>query len=172
MTTPLACACVLATAALAAPVAAQSTPMPCQAPEQRQFDFWIGRWNVFDRAGKKVGENLIEAIDDGCALLEHWRGEGGFRGSSLNSWSAETRRWHQHWVDNQGGLLRLSGGRDGARMLLSSREPHPEKAGATLQQRIAWIPLSDGAVRQWWEQSDDDGATWRTVFDGRYVRQP
>lgn len=146
--------------------------MPCQAAEHHQFDFWIGRWNVFNPAGKKVGENVIEAIDGGCVLLERWRGDGGFTGSSLNSWSAETKQWHQHWVDNQGGLLRLSGGREGPRMVLAASEPNPNKAGSTLRQRISWTPLPDGAVRQFWEQSEDDGATWTTAFDGRYVRQP
>lgn len=48
--------------------------------------------------------------------------------------------------------------------------PHPNKPGATLRQRIRWTPLADDAVRQLWQSSDDDGATWKTAFDGRYVR--
>ena len=146
-------------------------PSPCQAAERHQFDFWVGRWDVFDPAGKKVGENTIESIDGGCVLLERWRGDGGFRGSSLNSWSADTKQWHQHWVDNQGGLLRLSGGLEGQRMVLASTEANPRKAGTTRRQRITWTPLADGAVRQHWEQSEDEGVTWTTAFDGRYVRQ-
>ena len=47
---------------------------------------------------------MKRSIDGGCVLLERWRGNGGFSGSSLNSWSAASRQWHQHWVDNQGGL--------------------------------------------------------------------
>ena len=148
-----------------------SAPSPCQAAERHQFDFWVGRWDVFDPAGKKAGENIIEAIDGGCVLFERWRGNGGFSGSSLNSWSAESKQWHQHWVDNQGSLLRLSGGLDGARMVLASNGPNPKKPGSTLRQRITWTPLADGAVRQHWEQSEDEGATWATAFDGRYVRQ-
>jgi hypothetical protein len=27
-----------------------------------------------------------------------------------------------------------------------------------------------GVIRQHWEQSADDGATWTTVFDGEYRR--
>ena len=41
----------------------------------RQFDFWIGRWDVFQPDGKKAGENLIEPILGGCPLLK--RGPGG-----------------------------------------------------------------------------------------------
>ena len=146
-------------------------PPPCRAAEHRQFDFWLGRWDVFTADGKKAGENVIEPIDGGCALQERWRGNGGFSGTSLNTWSRDTRQWHQHWIDNQGGLLRLAGGLEGKSMVLSGAQPHPGRAGATQRHRITWTPLPDGAVRQWWQSSDDDGATWTTAFDGRYVRQ-
>jgi hypothetical protein len=169
--------CAVAALCLAAgwppsPLAQTAHPAapPCQASEYRQFDFWLGSWSVFTPDGKKAGDNRIEAIDGGCALIERWRGGGGFSGTSLNSWHAATRQWHQHWVDNQGGLLRLAGGRDGERMVLRGSSANDGKPGATRRQRISWTPLPDGAVRQLWEQSDDDGATWRTVFDGRYVR--
>lgn len=145
-------------------------PPPCQTAEHRQFDFWIGRWEVFTPDGKKAGDNLIEPIDGGCALIERWSGRGGFTGTSLNGWDAAARQWRQHWVDNRGGLLRLAGRFEGGRMLLSSSEPHPDRPGATRRQRISWTPLPDGAVRQRWEQSDDEGASWSVVFDGRYVR--
>lgn len=148
----------------------QPTHQPCQAPERRQFDFWIGHWDVFTPDGKKAGENRIEPIDSGCALLERWRGGGGFTGTSLNHWDAGARMWRQQWIDNQGGALRLAGGLDGARMVLASAEPDPNRPGTTLRQRITWTPLADGAVRQHWERSPDEGATWTTVFDGRYVR--
>lgn len=147
-----------------------ASPPACTAAEHRQFDFWIGRWEVFTPDGKKAGENHIEAIDGGCALIERWRGNGGFSGTSLNSWDAQARQWRQHWVDNQGGLLQLAGGLDGGSMVLSSSGPDPDQPGATLRQRILWTALSDGAVRQHWQTSRDDGATWGTAFDGRYVR--
>jgi len=152
---------------------AQTPPPPkpsaCAAAEHHQFDFWIGRWDVFTPDGKKAGINVIEAIDDGCVLLERWRGGGGFTGSSLNSWDAATRRWHQHWVDNQGGLLRLAGQWDGRRMVLAGTELGAD--GKSVLQRISWTPAADGSVRQLWEQSDDGGATWSVAFDGLYRRQ-
>jgi hypothetical protein len=167
--------CRLALAALVAggtAMAQTTTPKPpaCQSAEPRQFDFWLGRWEVFTPDGKKAGDNLIEAIDGGCALIERWSGRGGFSGTSLNSWDAGAKLWRQHWVDNQGGLLRLAGRFEGGSMVLESSDPHADKPGATRRQRIRWTPLPDGAVRQLWEQSDDDGATWSVAFDGRYVR--
>jgi hypothetical protein len=145
-------------------------PAACQGVEARQFDFWIGRWEVFAPDGRKAGDNVIESIDGGCALIERWTGRGGFTGTSLNSWDAGAKLWRQHWVDNQGGLLRLAGRFEAGSMVLGASEPHPDKPGATRRQRIRWTPLPDGAVRQLWEQSDDDGATWTVAFDGRYVR--
>ena len=37
--------------------------------------------------------------------------------------------------------------------------------------RITWTPNQDGTVRQHWENSRDEGATWQTVFDGLYTRK-
>ena len=146
------------------------SPPACSAAEHRQFDFWIGRWEVVTPEGKKAGDNHIEAIDGGCALIERWRGNGGFTGTSLNSWDAQARLWRQHWIDNQGGLLQLAGGLDGGGMVLASSGPDPDKPAATLRQRIRWNLQADGTVRQHWQTLRDDGATWASEFDGRYVK--
>ena len=37
--------------------------------------------------------------------------------------------------------------------------------------RMTFTPHPDGSVRQLWESSDDDGRSWQTAFDGRYVRR-
>jgi hypothetical protein len=154
--------------ATAQSAASAPPPPPCRGAEHRQFDFWIGRWTVTNPKGEVVGENHIEAIDGGCVLIERWRGKGGFTGTSLNSWDARSAQWHQHWVDNQGGLLRLAGTWDGQRMRLSAAGPGP--SGTTVTQRLTWTPAADGSVRQVWERSSDGGATWSVVFDGTYRR--
>jgi hypothetical protein len=155
----------------AAPSQPPKPPPPCSAPEYRQFDFWIGHWDVFQPDGKRAGENLIEPILGGCALRETWQGNGGFAGTSLNAYDPTRRLWHQTWLDNQGGRLDLSGGLRGAAMVLESHEPHPDKPGVTLDQRIAWSVQPDASVRQLWETSEDGGKTWSVAFDGKYVRR-
>ena len=172
MASPLHTALWLA-AALPGPVMAEaeaSKPLPCQGSEFRQFDFWLGSWEVFAPDGKKAGDNRIEAIDGGCALIERWQGRVGFTGTSLNSWDAASMLGRQHWVDNQGGLLQLAGVREGRGMVLHGREPPSSSSGVQVRQRISWMPQPDGSVRQHWQRSDDAGVTWITVFDGRYVR--
>lgn len=154
-------------------VPAQTPPAPaksCQAVEHRQFDFWVGRWDVFVASGKKAGESRVELIADGCALLEEWSGGGGVSGRSLNIYSGGDRRWHQTWVDSSGALLMLTGAFVEHSMVLSMSGPSPSDPKATLEQRITWTPAADGTVRQLWESSTDAGRTWTVLFDGRYVR--
>ena len=43
--------------------------------------------------------------------------------------------------------------------------------GATTLERITWTPLDGGRVRQLWEQSQDQGKTWKSVFDGTYSKK-
>ncbi|MEO8310788.1 MAG: hypothetical protein ABI520_06415 [Caldimonas sp.] len=164
----------LALALPIAPAAAQSVPAPgakpCQAIEHRQFDFWVGHWDVFSTAGKKVGENRIEVIADGCALLEQWTGNGGVTGKSLNIYDTTDHQWHQTWVDNSGSLLMLAGKLVDRSMVMSMTGPSPTDPKATVVQRITWTPASDGSVRQLWELSSDAEKSWTVLFDGRYVR--
>lgn len=37
--------------------------------EHRQFDFWIGEWNVQNPQVQPVGSSSIQRIEDGCANL-------------------------------------------------------------------------------------------------------
>lgn len=147
-------------------------PTACASPVQRQFDFWIGQWEVFTPDGRKAGENTIEAVHGGCVLRESWRGRGNFEGTSLNSADPTSGRWVQHWVDNQGGRLFLAGGLQGAQMVLASVNDPALRSGSGRLDRITWTPLEGGAVRQLWESSSDAGKTWAAAFDGKYVRKP
>jgi len=154
-----------------APAPPPATPAACTAAEYRQFDFWLGDWDVSTPDGRAAGRNVITRIAGGCALHENWAGRGGFTGQSLNGWNARTRQWQQTWLDSSGGRLDLAGSwRDGA-MVLEGSAPHAQSAGATLRHRIAWTPGADGSVRQHWQTSEDGGTTWSTAFDGRYVRR-
>ena len=149
-----------------------SAPEPCSSPEHRQFDFWIGEWEVEDaKTGEIAGTNRIERILDGCVLRESWEGQSGLRGHSFNTWFEAGDRWHQTWVDNRGGLLELDGGLVGDSMVLEGSEPSRRDPSVTVRHRITWTPREDGTVRQHWQASKDGGETWDTVFDGLYRRR-
>ena len=151
-----------------ASVCQAAPPRPCTAPEHRQFDFWIGDWQVHKPDGSFAGINRITQEYDGCVIHEHYATGKGYSGESLNVYDAARKVWHQTWVDDSGLLLTLEGRWNGRSMILEGLAPTP--AGAMAKQRITWTPGNDGSVRQLWETADDKGA-WSVVFDGRYTRK-
>ena len=140
----------------------QPANRPCDSPECRQFDFWVGDWEVDTPDGKRAGTNRVEKILDGCVLLENWSGARGGAGKSFNLYSATEKRWRQIWVDNRGMLLELAGGIEDGKMVLQDARP------GTVRNRITWEKLADGRVRQHWTTSQDDGVTWTDAFVGFY----
>ena len=140
----------------------------CSAPEYHQFDFWLGEWTVTANE-QPAGTNRVLSVQDGCAIQENWQGagEGGISGSSYNIYDRTNGRWHQTWVDASGTLLLLDGGLEGDSMVLSGQRPSPD--GGVALHRIRWTPNPDGTVRQLWEASSDEGATWSVLFDGLYT---
>lgn len=121
---------------------------PCLEPMHRQFDFWLGEWDVFDPAGQQVGTNVIESQLDGCVVAEHWVDAGGVPGRSINTFDAETGQWHQTWVSaNHRGHLRLAGGVDDqGRMVLDGRRD--SRFGVTLLNEFVWTVLGPDEVEQ------------------------
>ena len=152
-------------------LAAQGSPS-CEAPEHRQFDFWIGSWTVTTPQGDLAGTNRIERTLKGCVLVENWTGSEGGSGNSFNLWTASDGKWHQVWVDDSGNMLSLAGGLEGNRMVLTGTHTTPGRPTVTTVERITWTPLDGGSVRQLWESSPDGGATWTSQFDGTYTRVP
>ncbi|MBP7587055.1 MAG: hypothetical protein KBA72_03835 [Thermoanaerobaculia bacterium] len=164
-------AALIVSLALASAAAAQTQPggkppAPCSAPEHRQFDFWLGDWQV-EVPGKPTNKSRITRLFGACGIREeYWAGGGQYEGSSFNMYDAPRKVWHQTWVDNQGGLLALEGGMRGASMVLEGKQPGPQ--GGEQTSRITWTPNADGTVRQLWEISTDGGKSWTTAFDGLY----
>lgn len=151
-------------AVLLAACAQEAKVSPCATPAHRQFDFWLGEWEVSDPSGKPVGRNEITSLHDGCVVFESWRGAGGVTGMSLNVYDADRRKWKQTWVDSTGGVLELEGVFADGRMVLA-------KATGKSINRVTWQALPEDRVRQHWEASEDGGVTWRTVFDGYYKKR-
>ena len=141
---------------------------PCTSASHRQFDFWVGTWNV-TQAGKVAGQNKIQSILNGCAVMESWTGTGGVTGHSLNIYDSTRDVWHQTWVDSTGSLLTLEGRfKDGAMVLEGVAT---DEKGVKARQRVTWTAPSANEVRQLWQSSIDGGKTWKTEFDGVYSRQ-
>lgn len=151
------------------PAAAPSTPPPaCTAPEFRQFDFWIGLWDVYVK-GKLAGQNDVTREQDGCLLVEHWKSlRGAETGESFNYYDVADRKWHQLYIANNGIAQTyppIAGTFADHRMTLVD-EKDPKNFS-----RWIWTDMGDGKVRQMAEQSADGGKHWTTVWDSIYVKR-
>lgn len=141
-------------------------PPGCHDPEHRQFDFWVGEWEVRNPDDQVIGHNSITRVADGCGLLEQWHSTRGGSGVSINMYEPGRGEWTQTWVGT-GSRLRISGGLQDGRMVMTGEAPRETPDGEVLD-RITWTPLDDGRVRQQWDVSGDEGSTWRTIFLGLY----
>jgi hypothetical protein len=150
---------IVQAAVVASAARAQPGKPACEDAVHHQFDFWLGDWDVTTLDGKPAGHNHIVSIAGGCGLEEQWTGAGGGSGRSLNTYDPADRRWHQFWVGGDGTILRLSGSFASDVMTL-------EGGG----NRIRFTRNADGTVRQTWDTSSDGGTSWKTIFDGKYVR--
>lgn len=149
---------------------AEKSVYPCKfEAESQQFNFWIGEWDVFSN-GTKQGDSRIEALKDGCLIVENYTNTAGYAGKSLNFYDPEAHKWQQLWVDNSGGIIRYSGNfTDGA--MRFTEGVHSQRGGKTVMSRMTFTPNADGSVRQFIEESSDEGKTWSVWFDGKYVRK-
>lgn len=166
-------ALMLATTFAAAQSAA--APPPCSAPESRQFDFWVGDWEVSWPAGGGMpagkGTNRIIHVLDGCALEENFDGGSAIplRGRSFSVYLPREGKWKQTWVDNQGSYLDFSGEfRDGQMVLV--REAVGPK-GAKFLQRMVWKNITADSLDWSWERSLDGGKTWQVMWPIHYARR-
>lgn len=150
--------------------AQQPQRTPCTSASNRQFDFWVGDWEVTDSAGATVyGTNHVAREEGGCLIHENWAGSRGGTGQSLNFYDPLKQQWEQVWVGNDGLVLQVTGGLKGTSMVLEGEAMAP--GGTVSKQRASWTPQPDGRVRQYWQQSTDGGATWTVAFDGWYRRK-
>lgn len=164
-------AAALGLALVAGGAVAQTPPAaPCAGPEHRQFDFWVGGWDVYVTGqNKQVARSLIERLYNGCAIRENWMPlGGGGGGGSLNNYVAGDQGWRQTWLDSSGARVEFKGGWDGKAMVLTGFWAGVNGPGQDALVRMTYTKDAQGWVRQFGEASQDDGKTWTVSFDLTY----
>jgi ketosteroid isomerase-like protein len=136
------------------------TSASCAAPVYRQFDFWVGDWDVFDvGSSAKVAHAHVDLILEGCVLREDYQGVDGHKGQSFTIYDAARKVWHQSWVTNRGELLIIEGKFEDGEIILSGED---RTKGVLV--RGTWKP-ENGNVREVAVTSADGGKTWKPWFD-------
>ena len=144
---------------------------PCaHQPEYRQFDFWLGEWDVVTTQGHNpAGSSSIQLIIDQCVLLENWTGGGGGTGKSFNHYDTTTRKWIQDWVDSQSNSMHFEGGLENG--VMSYFADAVDSHGEHRRRHLQFFNLDADHVRQFSQQSTDGGKTWTTEYDLTYIRK-
>ncbi|MFI5186544.1 MAG: hypothetical protein ACHQF0_07470 [Chitinophagales bacterium] len=154
---------------------AQKTPCTTD-PVYRQFDFWIGEWDVYTKTGKKAGDSKIDLILDSCIILENWKSAGQFNGlyysgKSFNTYNSVTKQWQQTWVDNAGGTTEFLEGHYETGKMIFKTKPFPVSNDTMAVRRLTFFNLGVDKVRQYSEISKDNEKTWAPEYDLEYRRK-
>ena len=152
---------------------AQQSPPSCEELEvHRQWDFWIGEWDVVsnDSTRTPAGSNTITAEHTGCVLTENWVSASGGTGSSINFFDAARGVWRQIWVA-PAYVIEIEGGLDenGAMALVGELRTFRSRQVSAF--RGTWTEISDGLVNQLFEIADPETGEWNVWFDGLYIRR-
>lgn len=144
-------------------------PPPCSQDEFKQFDFWLGDWEVTTPKGVVAGVNKITREEAGCLILETWKSVNGGTGQSYNYYNPATEKWRQVWVsagliiDYEGGLTDSGSMKLAGKVTYTTSKLEAEFTGE-------WTPNEDGTVTQHFEQFDEETGEWTPWFTGTYTR--
>ena len=148
---------------------------PCRHdPRFREFDFWLGDWDVRPTGQPAVGppaRNTITLDDGDCVVTEHWSSPSGSVGQSFNIFDRSYGAWRQTWVDNIGGQHDYRGRLVDGNMVFEGDTPLPNGQSGRVPTRLTFFRLGPDSVRQYSEMSTDSGHTWQPSYDLTYVRR-
>src|ERR1044072_9290303 len=132
----------------------QKPPTPCLSePQHKQFEFWVGEWDVTSD-GQIIATSSIQRIIDSCVILENYSQKNGYNGKSLNFYASVLGRWRHTWVDGTGTVGEFVGDyKDGA--IHYEGESH-RKDGRKILRKMVFSSLGADKVRQYSEASTDD----------------
>ncbi len=152
---------------------AADPPAPACAddPLYRQLDFTAGTWDVFGPNGKNAEVTMAPALN-GCAIQESWKKPGGGNGNGLGlfTYSRILKGWTYAWASDTGAATSFVGGLvKPGEMLFKTQRPGP--SGGVRTRHWSLIAMPDGSVRELSLATDDEGKTWITEYDLKWVRK-
>jgi len=137
---------------------------PCKlSPEYRQFDYWLGEWDV-EIAGQKLASSSVQIVLDDCVVFENYTDSRGYAGKSFSIYDATTKKWEQRYVDTTGGFHTWTGGIEDGRMVFYWKNPQGLN-------KMTYEKEGPDRVRQLLFSSNDEGKTWQPTYNGLYIRR-
>lgn len=177
-------AALILLALLAVPVGATGA---CPQPQARQFDFWLGQWDIHQKILQADGtwrafeaHNSVSTALGGCALLERWHGTvllpwrgmeepAAMEGMSVRAYDPRDERWRIYWMSSLAPRFDqpFEGTfKDGRGEFLSTHEgPAGER-----RTRITFSDITENSVHWELAVSADQGKTWSPIWIMDMVR--
>ena len=152
---------------------------PCEMPEGKQLDFWVGEWELSWPAGQGdapegqpgKGTNTVRKILGNCIVQENFEYDSAdYRGMSVSAYKPSTGKWEQTWVDSGGNYLLFTGEfKNGVMELRSPKRTHPD--GTTVMSRMVFKNITRDSFDWDYQISKDEGKTWADNWNIHYVRK-
>ena len=134
----------------------------------RQFDFWLGEWDLAWGDGEH-GTNSIYLDFDDRVIVESFDGRPSIelQGMSISTYDEATGFWRQTWVDNSGTYLAFQGEYQDEVMDLRTKR---EVDGRIALMRMLWSDIRHDSLTWRWQRSFDRGREWETLWEIAYTR--
>ncbi len=152
--------------------AAPDAAAPSLPTESRQFDFWLGEWDVSWNGG--AGTNSVTRILDGQVIQERFTAfaaspdDKPFIGMSVSVFDLASGKWRQTWVDNSGSYMDFTGAYVDGKLTLYTERTVDGKPGAY---RMVFYNIAESSLDWDWERSEDGGQTWTLLWRIHYQRR-
>ncbi len=151
---------------------------PCSDPKARDFDFWVGEWDLTwpgeqtggEEGSQGRGVNRVSKKFGDCVIEENFStSDGRFFGHSVSVYDSNAGIWRQTWVDSSGSYLSFTGEFDGEKLTLRT-EPVEREDGEVAVNRMVFSEISDSSLKWDWQGSKDGGSTWVDLWNISYTR--
>jgi len=145
---------------------------PCLSePHSRDFDFWVGDWDVCQTGSKVVvGRSKITKVDGDCVVMEDFTSLiTPQSGHSINYYDPTKKKWEQVYSGSGGGHQLYDEGeyKDG-KMAFHYQSTFKNKP---YDGHFFFYNVDANTVRQVQDFSTDGGKTYQTAYDFTYTRR-
>ncbi len=163
---------------------------PCTQVEARQFDFWIGHWDITAKSRPPGSEQWIPNDTwiqthvrtdlSGCVLIEESidtiGGDTLVVGLSMTSYNRHLGKFQQLWADQKGYTWEYVGEWEDERMVLYLEPTTADGESLvpfekTTQLRMVFGEITARSLVWRYEYSTDGGRTWTSTHEALYQRR-